>query len=210
GKGWFKTFTYNQSGFKLIETNKRLDLLHLSKIGNIKIRIHRAVKGKIKQITIKHCSSKKWYACITAEVKEKITKSSNSKKVGIDLGLIDFIYDSDGNKIKHPKILDKSLKKLTKEQRRLSRKKKKSKNKKKQRIKVARVYERTISIDNSIAPCNLKDHKINILDTPGYGVAIAGDTGKKIRNNHIDIGFDNHLDALRYGVRFIYIYKIDK
>lgn len=43
---------------------------------------------------------------------------------------------------------------------------------------------------------------------PGYGVAIAGDTGKKIRNNHIDIGFDNHLDALRYGVRFIYIYEI--
>ncbi|GAG72045.1 unnamed protein product [marine sediment metagenome] len=28
--------------------------------------------------------------------------------------------------------------------------------------------KRTISIDNSIAPCNLKDHKINILDTPGY------------------------------------------
>ncbi|MGB3346885.1 MAG: RNA-guided endonuclease TnpB family protein [Candidatus Humimicrobiia bacterium] len=163
GKGWFKTFTYNQSGFKLIETNKRLDLLHLSKIGNIKIRIHRAVKGKIKQIAIKHCSSKKWYACITVEIKEKITKSSNSKKVGIDLGLIDFIYDSDGNKIKHPKILDKSLKKLTKEQRRLSRKKKKSRNRKKQRIKVARVYERTVNQRNDFL------HKLSRCYVKGYG-----------------------------------------
>ena len=31
---WFKTFVYNQSGFKIIRTGKRLDRL-LSKIGNI-------------------------------------------------------------------------------------------------------------------------------------------------------------------------------
>ena len=29
GKGWFKTFTYNQSGFKLIQTGKRCQILHL-------------------------------------------------------------------------------------------------------------------------------------------------------------------------------------
>lgn len=45
---------------------------------------------------------------------------------------------------------------------------------------------------------------------PGYGVAIAGDTGRKINNNHIDIGFDKHIDAVRYGVRYIRIYKIDE
>jgi len=39
GKRWYKTFIYNQSGFKLIETGKRLDLLRLSKIGHIPIRI---------------------------------------------------------------------------------------------------------------------------------------------------------------------------
>ncbi|MGC8935967.1 MAG: RNA-guided endonuclease TnpB family protein, partial [Candidatus Methanomethylicaceae archaeon] len=38
GKGWFKTFVYNQSGFKLIKTGKRLDILRLSKIGEIPIR----------------------------------------------------------------------------------------------------------------------------------------------------------------------------
>jgi len=38
GKGWYKTFIYNQSGFKLIETGKRLDLSHPSKIGDIPIK----------------------------------------------------------------------------------------------------------------------------------------------------------------------------
>ncbi|MBL7148028.1 MAG: helix-turn-helix domain-containing protein, partial [Nanoarchaeota archaeon] len=42
-KGWFKTFTYNQSGFKLIKTGKRCQTLHLSKIGNIPIRCHRNI-----------------------------------------------------------------------------------------------------------------------------------------------------------------------
>ena len=48
GKGWKKTFTFNQSGFKLIDKK-----LHLSKIGDIKIKVHRMVLGTIKQVIIK-------------------------------------------------------------------------------------------------------------------------------------------------------------
>ena len=57
GKRWFKTFTYNQSGFKLINTGKRCQILHLSKIGDIPIRCHRNIKGTIKQVTVKHMQS---------------------------------------------------------------------------------------------------------------------------------------------------------
>jgi putative transposase len=45
GKGWFKTFTFNQSGFELRKTGKGLDRLRLSKIGDIPIRIHRKIGG---------------------------------------------------------------------------------------------------------------------------------------------------------------------
>jgi len=45
---------------------------------------------------------------------------------------------------------------------------------------------------------------------PGYGISIAGDTGKKIKGPHIDLGFDEHISALRYGVRYIRIYKIEE
>jgi len=43
GKGRFKTLNFNQSGFRL-ENGK----LVLSKIGEIPIKLHRAIKGKIK------------------------------------------------------------------------------------------------------------------------------------------------------------------
>ena len=48
GKGWFKTFTFNQSGFELRKTGKKLDRLWLSKIGDIPIRVHREIEGNIK------------------------------------------------------------------------------------------------------------------------------------------------------------------
>lgn len=70
-KGCFKTFTYNQSGFKIIKMRKRVDLLHLSKIGKIKIRMHRKIIGKIKQITIKKHRSGKWYAFVCCEQKKR-------------------------------------------------------------------------------------------------------------------------------------------
>jgi len=43
----WKTLNYNQSGFKLDEERKRL---HLSKIGEIPIKLHRRIKGKVKGV----------------------------------------------------------------------------------------------------------------------------------------------------------------
>src|SRR3989344_1351436 len=124
GKGWFKTFTYNQSGFKLIQIGKRHQSLWLSKIGNIPIRCHRNIKGKIKQITIKKESSGKWYASIIDERNIKMPQHEIKKVIGIDLGLTDVVYDSDNNKITNPRHLKKTADKLAKYQRKLSKKKK--------------------------------------------------------------------------------------
>lgn len=92
GKNWFKTFTYNQSGFKLIQAEKRCQTLHLSKIGEIPIRCHRNIKGTIKQITIKREASGRWFASVIEERKTNIIKQPINKVIGIDLGLIDVIY----------------------------------------------------------------------------------------------------------------------
>lgn len=142
GKNWFKTFTYNQSGFKLIKTGKRHQVLHLSKIGDIKIRVHRKIEGKIKQVTIKKEPSEKWYAFVNEENKEIINKQPTEKIVGIDLGLTDVVYDSDGNKISNPRHLKKYEEGLSKLQRRLSKKKIKSNNRDKARLRLARQYEK--------------------------------------------------------------------
>ncbi len=146
GKGRFKTFTYNQSGFKIIETGKRHDLLHLSKIGNIKIRVHRKVKeGKgeeeIKQVIVKRHSSGRWYAFICCE-QTVSDKKEVEKVVGIDVGIIHYLTDTEGRQVEPPLYLSKSLKSLRRKQRKLSRKKKGSNNCKKQKVKVARIHER--------------------------------------------------------------------
>ncbi len=140
GKGWFKTINYNQFGFKLDQENKKLNL---SKIGNIKIKLHREVQGNIKHITIKK-SIDKWNVTIITDV---IIKSKcGEKEIGIDLGIIDYLVDSDNNKVKNPKILNHYKKELKIKQQNLSKKKKGSNNRKKVRKSVAKLYEKITNV----------------------------------------------------------------
>ncbi len=46
------------------------------------------------------------------------------------------------------------------------------------------------------------------LYIPGYGHALAGDTGGSIRGNRIDLGFDTHRDAMSFGRRPIVVYVL--
>jgi putative transposase len=62
--------------------------------------------------------------------------------VGIDVGIANFVYDSDGGVSENPEFLRKSEKKLSKAQRILSRRIKGSANRQKQRRKVAKVHEK--------------------------------------------------------------------
>ncbi len=87
GKGWFKTLNYNQSGFKL-EGKK----LILSKIGEIPIKLHRRIEGKIKGAIIKRERSGKWYAIFQVEDESKPLPKTN-KAVGIDVGIKYFLTE---------------------------------------------------------------------------------------------------------------------
>ncbi len=163
GKNWFKTFTYNQSGFAILQNHTRYDRLWLSKIGKIPFMMHRNTEGKIKQTTIKHYSSGKWYASIIAETNDEIRQTENINKVGIDLGTINYVYDSDENHFDNPRHLDKSSKKLRREQRRLSRKIKGSQNRNKQRVSVARTHEKITNQRDDFL------HKLSHYYTNNYG-----------------------------------------
>ncbi len=142
GRGWFKSFTYNQSGFKIIEGHGKRRELRLSKIGEIPIVLHRELDGGVKQVHIKRERSGKWFACFSIEVDETQKVKKISKPVGIDLGITHYIADTDGNFVEHPHNIAKSEWRLKREQRRLSRKKRGSKNRVKQRLKLALAHER--------------------------------------------------------------------
>ena len=114
GKKWYNTLNYNQSGFKLDQDH---GTLKLSKIGVIKIKLHRKVEGWIKSILIKRIG-KRWFAVVQAEqVTESLPQTGNA--LGLDVGLKSFIVDSDGNSVENPRFAEKAAIKVESLQRRL-------------------------------------------------------------------------------------------
>jgi len=141
GKGWKKTFTFNQSGFKLIDNKK----LHLSKIGEINIKVHREVIGKIKQVIIKR-EINKWYAIIQTDASIQITKGD--KEIGLDFGLINFYTDNEGNKVSIPNNIQQIQKRLKKSHRNFSRKKKGSNRRRKALNRLQNTYQKQTNMKN--------------------------------------------------------------
>jgi putative transposase len=138
---YYSYTTNNQKNTIDIVDDKYIKLPKLKTL--IRIKQHRQIPkdGKIKSATISKNPSGKYYISILVEQEIK-ELPKNEFAIGIDLGLTDFAITSDGVKYSNPRYLRKSLNKLAKEQRKLSRKKNGSKNKNKQRIKVAKLYEK--------------------------------------------------------------------
>jgi len=140
-KGYWRydSLIYPQKGFKLKDRK-----LSLSKIGFLKIRLHREIKGDIKTLTIRRTLTNKWHACFSIQIQQELSKKKEVKNIiGIDMGLNNFLITNKGEKIDNPRYLRKSEEKLSQIQRWHSRKKLKSKNRSKLRQKIARLHEKT-------------------------------------------------------------------
>jgi putative transposase len=136
GKGRYDSFTYPQSGFKLDG-----DRLHLSKIGDVRVVLHRPVEGTIKTLTIRRSATGKWYACFSVEY-DPTPAPQKESVVGIDVGLESFATLSNGEKIENPRFFRTDEKALAKAQRKLSKAEKGTPERKKARKIVAHVHER--------------------------------------------------------------------
>ena len=107
----------------------------------IKIKYHRKFIGSIKSCTISKTSSDKYFISILVDT-ENMTLIKIDKKVGVDVGLKEFVVCSDGYRVDNPKYLRKLEKRLIKLQRDLSRKQKGSNNRYKARLKVAKLHDK--------------------------------------------------------------------
>ena len=114
--------------------------IKLPKLGYVKIRQSMEV-GKIKNVTIEHTPTGKYFAVLNVEF-EPQPRPNKGGRVGIDVGIKEFYSDSNGNVVSNPKYLEKTMRKLIREQRKLSRKQKNSNNRNKQRVKVASIHEK--------------------------------------------------------------------
>ncbi|NEP57657.1 MAG: IS200/IS605 family element transposase accessory protein TnpB [Symploca sp. SIO2G7] len=124
GVGQYKTFTYPQ--FK--QHHFVGDKIKLSKIGDVKVIVHRPIPDRF---TIKTVSVTKktngYYLTLSLDDKTVPTIKPDfdaDNIVGLDVGLIDFYVASDQTRIAAPKHLRKAERKLKSAQRKVSRRKK--------------------------------------------------------------------------------------
>ena len=149
----------------------------LPKIGWVKVKAHRQVKGLIKSATISKTATGKYYISILCE-EEIVPLPKTDSNLGIDLGLENFAILSIGEKIENPKFLASLSKKLAKEQKVLSRRgflaKKKgmklseSSNYQKQKLKVAWLHEKIANqrrdFLNKLSTHLIKNHDVICIE----------------------------------------------
>lgn len=97
--------------------------------------------GDPSTMTISREADGSWWVSLLTKHDDQILEGGRDA-IGIDLGLMHYATDDQGNKVDAPKPLRKALSKLAREQRRHARKAKGGKNREKSRKKVARVHAR--------------------------------------------------------------------
>jgi putative transposase len=137
GRDRYKSFTYPQYGNGVV-----LDggVLSLSKIGRIRIRLHRSIGGTPKTVTISR-EADGWYASVScAEIPERPLPATG-QETGIDLGIEAFATLSNGTRIFSPGWYRKAERALKTAQRRVSRRKRGSNRRRKAVALLAKAHQ---------------------------------------------------------------------
>ena len=110
----FDSLTYPQLGF-VVEGRH----VHVSKVGAIKIKLHRPIDGTIKTLTVKR-EAGKWFACFSVDV-DPAPLPVSAERIGVDVGLTHFATLSDGTQIANPRHARRADAQLRRAQRRIAR-----------------------------------------------------------------------------------------
>ena len=154
GTGFPKFKSKNKSRDSFYVSNDKAKLvgsqvIRLPKVGRVPLCEplrwkHKDVK--IMSYTISR-SANQWFVSINVQIDiEKMNVNSPDNMLGIDLGIKEFIVDSNDDHVSSPKPLKVYKKKLNKLQRKLSRAKKGSGNRTKRKGKVAKLHLRVSNI----------------------------------------------------------------
>ena len=85
----------------IVETDCRHNLLKVPKLGKVKIRQHRPLRGVPKQVSIVKKASG-WYAMIACDVGETL-KTEPTDAIAVDMGTMHYLTTSEGEKVDNPR-----------------------------------------------------------------------------------------------------------
>ena len=199
----FKSKRSQQSSYHCMGVKVSQGKIKLPKLDWIKAKVHREVKGEVKSITVSCTPTGKFYASILSKqegkVPEKLTHFSETKVLGLDVGITDFYSDSNHLKVGNPRFLNRAYQNLRKKQKSLSRKKKGSGSWKKARLLVSKCHERVTFARNDF------QHKLSHRITDeNQAVIVEGLKIKNMLKNSklskaiSDVAWGNFLTKLEY------------
>lgn len=96
--------------------------LYLKGVGHVRVHQHRAVKGRIKTITVRR-EADRWHVMLACDDVPAEPLPATGSEIGIDLGIVHFLTTSGGGHVPNPRPLDAISERLTEAQRALRRRK---------------------------------------------------------------------------------------
>jgi putative transposase len=140
-----RSVEYKTTGWKLEPDGKHITFGDGSGIGRLRLVGNKG--QRIEEYPLKHIKRVRllrradgYYVQFAVQAERQVEHPPTGKQVGIDMGLKEFLTDSEGNTVANPRHLRKAEKRLKRLHRRLSRTQKKSANRQKARKALAKAY----------------------------------------------------------------------
>jgi putative transposase len=144
GRGRYRTFTFkdagNRNGVRLVAGGERVEL---TGIGRVKVKLHRPIEGRVKQVSVTLSGDGHWYVAFVCDNVEPQPLEATGKSVGIDVGITTFAALSDGSpQVENPRPFERAQRRLATAQRRVARRKKGSHRRHKAVLLLAKQHDR--------------------------------------------------------------------
>jgi putative transposase len=220
----YRSLTYTQSGFRLLANNNNNNSkLYLSKIGYVRIFIHRPLEGKVVRLTVKY-EAGEWYAIfiVEKEVLEQmdiniiIDTIPDNRIKAIDLGINNFITLDDGLTIDYPKYLRNTEDKIKILQKHLSRKKKGSRRCRQLCFRLAKLHlhvkRQREDFHNKVISWLLKHNDVIIIERLNVNSMIQNSNNKGLTKSITDVSFGTFIRKIISKARMIlgkYVIVVD-
>jgi putative transposase len=187
----YDSFTLRKIGHAL-----QGDKLRVSKIGLVKIKLHRPIEGAIKGLTIRR-EAGRWFACFAVECEAKPLPAC-SESVGVDVGLSAFATLSDGTEIPNPRFFEAAQRKLRVAQRRVARRKRGSNRRRKAvaalRRTLARVRDQRADFQHKISRWLVNNHGLIAVED----LNVRGLAASKLAKSVNDAAWSSFIFKLAY------------
>ncbi|ASN04919.1 RNA-guided endonuclease InsQ/TnpB family protein [Virgibacillus necropolis] len=197
GRAGFPTFKSGKSkqSYTTNVVNGNIAILDghikLPKLKRVKLNLHRVIPAEhiIKSCTLSMTKTGKYYISILTEYRKEIPLVMITNVVGLDFAMNGLYVESEqGEKANYPRFYRQKLDKLAKEQRVLARKQRGSTRFEKQRLKLAKLQEKTANQRRNFLHYQSKDladtfDAVVIEDLNMKGMAQAFHFGKSVHDN---------------------------